>query len=782
MMRNSKFKNLFNTSSCILAMYGLMAASTVSAQNEPGVLQLEEILVTAQKREENLNEVPISIATFGAEALKQSGIKELSDIGEYIPNLEFSGGDGGTITIRGVGSSSRNIGFDSRVGVYVDGVYMGQSPAANQDILDLERVEVLRGPQGTLFGKNAVAGAINLISKKPSEEFTAEGTIGLGNSSARRYTAMIDMPISDSVFTKISVNKQTRDGFVTNVPTGDDLGEQNGLSFRLQLRALLTDNLEMNFTTDSLSTDIDDNDGQIIGSSDGLFLPNIMPFDSFNNVTPHQERNIKGSALTFDWELDNEFSVKSITAYRTTEYSRLGDLDGGYAYAADPGLEFLFGITSETELDFTDEYKQLTQELQLVSPSGNDLEYVLGLYLYDQTGTTIRDAIGHNDPDHPFYAGAILPFPGDRFKVLSTSGSVDTSSYAAFVNGTYVLSDRLTLGFGARYSEEKKEVSYVSDISGNSSDLLGVGLSGLGGAIFGFADGTLDDSRTDSNVSPEISLRYAINNNLNTYYRAASGFKSGGYNLDFITQAAFDAGLEFDKETVFSHEIGLKGDLLNRRITFAMSVFMADYEDYQIQQFVEDPNSVAVVASIRNAAEVRSTGFELEVEALIVEGLKVTSSLGYLNVEFTDFPGGDTDSISGEPINLKGNTVGGAPEESFNLGVQYYLPVEKFNAEALFRIDYAYTGKRYSDGNHKNEDSRTLDDGTVLNDFLYSNSQESINARVGLYAADGGWEASLWVRNLTDENNTVSGFAVLGGVQRFDTLPRTYGLDITSRF
>lgn len=766
-----------------VAMAGLLLANVGLAQQSSGLV-IEEIIVTAQKREASLKDVPISIAAMGADTIKETGIRRLSEISEYIPNLEINDEGRTTITMRGVGSSSRNIGFDSRVGVYIDGVYVGQSAAANQDILDLERIEVLRGPQGTLFGKNSIAGAISMITNKPADERDVDITLSAGNFNHRRLTGTIDLPLGDKVFTKFAVNHQARDGYYTNIPTGKD-GETEGTSYRAQLRTALTDSIEMNISLDRFDEDSEGSSSRIIGTDFGLFVPNIEPFTANDNFFPWGQRELRGGALTFDWALSNDFTLKSITGYRSTYSHGKGDLDGGFDWApALGGLDFVFGMTSETETDFEDEYTQWSQEFQLISPSDQDLQYVAGLYIYGQEAVTDRRAISHNDPSHPFYAGGMLPFPGDTFFTIITTGLVDTRSYAAFINGSYRFTDRLTVGLGARYSDETKDVDWRSTVDETGGrDLVLGGILHVGVDGFGFPeDATLVDSRSDTYFSPELSVKYAINDNLNSYYRVSTGYKSGGYNLDFITQAAFDAGLEFDKETVLSHEIGLKGDFYDRRVVGGLSVFQADYEDYQVQQFLEaEAGAAAVAAVIRNAAEVRTRGLEIEVEALILEGWTVTASAGFLDAEFVDFPGGSTDD-NGQPINLKGNTVGGSPKNSFNLGTQYNLTLDSLNAEALFRIDYAYLGEKFSDGNNVNEKERILADGTVLQDYLYSENSERLNARIGLMAADGGWSVSLWGRNLTDENDTISSFSVFPSYQRRDSLPRTYGIDVGFHF
>ncbi|MCV6627034.1 MAG: TonB-dependent receptor plug domain-containing protein, partial [Cellvibrionaceae bacterium] len=248
-MKNSKLLPL----SVAIAAVGFNAQAE---QTNPG-FALEEVTVTAQKRDEDLTEVPISITNFGAENIKDTGIRQLRDMAEFVPNVAMTSGTdfGSRVTIRGVGANSRNIGFDTRVGVYLDGVYLGQSPALNQEMLDLERVEVLRGPQGTLFGKNTVAGAINLVSKKPSD--VLEGSVGfeLGNFSSRQYSAAINIPISETLLSKFTINKQTRDGLVDNIITGNKINEQDALSYRAQLLFMPSDSFSANIAFDGLTAE-----------------------------------------------------------------------------------------------------------------------------------------------------------------------------------------------------------------------------------------------------------------------------------------------------------------------------------------------------------------------------------------------------------------------------------------------------------------------------------------------------------------------------------------------
>ena len=758
-------------------------AAEEEAEKESGI---ERIVVSSQKRVTNLQEVPISVAAMNADAIDQTGIREIQEMDEYIPNLQISDNSSynTVITIRGVGSSSRNIGFDSRVGIYVDDVYMGQSAASNQDILDVERIEVLRGPQGTLFGKNNVAGAISIITKEPENEFSGKVRLDVGNMSSRRLGADINIPLSDNTSAKISVNKQTRDGFIHNIPTGDMIGEQDGTSYRLQLKSQLSDNLTAKLTLDGLDTERKVYTGGAYASRAGGVLANpSQEFTALNNVAPTEDRELDGSALHLVWDLDNGAQIKSITAKRDTYVNYINDLDNGVSYVAGeiaPGVPigFFFGITGEVELDYTDEYSQVSQELQYISPAEGNFQYVTGLYYYDQEGKTHRRSVGHHDPSHPFYAGGILEYPGDDFYPVDTRGVVNTKSYAVYFNGTYDFSDQFTLGLGARYTAEKKDVDWTSDPSNAAKDVVGAGVDL--NAAFKFYNGSYVDNYKDKNFSPEFSLQYAVSDETNVYYRASSGFKSGGFNVDFITSTQFALGLKFDKETVFSHEIGIKGSALDRNVTYNIALFDATYDDYQVQQFVEDKDAVAGAAVIGNASKVSTRGIEVELVAQLSENLRLTSAIGLLDATFDDFPRGGKDKDN-KTINLAGSRVAGTPDKTFNLGLQYIVPMDSMNSELMFRVDYSYTGKQYIANNNQEEETRTLDNGDVV-DYGYLDDISNVNARISLNSNDDDWTVSVWGRNLTDNNNLSFDTNIFSTYLRRDTLPRTYGVEVTYSF
>ena len=798
--------------------------STTTIAQEADDLAIEEILVTAQKRSESLQEVPIAMSVFTAEMIDNSQVKELRDLSDYIPNVNISQGTdfGARIQIRGVGANSRNIGFDSRVGVYLDGVYLGQGPALNQDLVDLQQIEVLRGPQGTLFGKNTVAGAISMISVKPGPEFEADATVNVGNMDFVELRGMVNIPMGDTVSARLYLSSRSRDGYIKNVwdpshvpttanfvipgvgpvfgvplcdypgattPPGcaawavgpdeapntkQDLNNVDTQSFRAQLRIQPNEKWDINFAVDGLTSERFANLGEPLTDTFGSTLDHFAP--NYSEVSfDHQggeTRDIFGANLNIDYAFDNGYSLRSITAYRDTEINYLNDTDTS-------ALDFLY-------IDYTDAYDQTTQEFQLISPDDSNFKYVAGLYYYNQDATTVRDAIAGNAG----WLFGILPGGG-----AFNDGNVETDSLAAFFNGSYNFSDAWRLDFGFRYSDETKDVVY--NLDGTQSGAFGIGSTPTGGYI---------DSDTYTNFSPMLSLNWAIGDNTNIYAKYSTGFKSGGFNLDYVTQADLDAGITFDEETVDSFELGWKGLYMDGRLSLNAAAFIANYEDYQVNQFFDlgfDPATGTQLTSIRitNAAEVDTSGFEIEATFNATNNLTFRGSLGLLDATFADFPGGTKMDIpnpdGGNPItvsvNAKGNDLPLAPSVNATLGAQW---VSNFNSvDLLMSLDILYTGEYYTTiENEKTRDLTGLHGATFTFDLPHFGIPNTIdygqvdalttmNGRIGLIGGEGAWEVFLWGRNLTDEGQYLDYFRdFFGSLSATVMTPRTYGVSATYHF
>lgn len=763
------------------AISSVLFGATAAAQDETGDdLAIEEILVTAQKRSESLQEVPIAISVFGANAIDNSGVQELRDLSEYIPNVNITQGTdfAARIQIRGVGANSRNIGFDSRVGVYLDGVYLGQGPALNQDLVDLVQIEVLRGPQGTLFGKNTVAGAINMISTKPQPEFSADVTVKYGNYDFLELKGVVNIPMSDIFSARISVSDRSRDGYIKNVwdpshvPTHVNLvipgvGPVFGLplcdfpgassppgcvfyavgpdeapnttrkrnnvdtqSYRAQLRIQPNEKLDINIAIDGLKSDrvplLGEPLTDTFGSTVDRFAPNYAEV-SFSEEGG-ETRDIFGVSLNIDYAFDNGYSLKSITAYRDTEINYINDTDAS-------ALDALY-------IDFTDRYKQTTQEFQWISPDDASFKYVAGFYYYKQDSNTVRDAIIGNAG----WLFQLLPGSG-----VFNDGDVETNSWAVFFNGSYDFNDRWRAGFGFRYSDETKDVVYHLD--GAGAGVFGIGTTPPGGYV---------DSDTYTNFAPMLTISYALGDNANVYAKYSTGFKSGGFNLDNVTQADLDAGITFDEETVDSYELGWKGLYMDGRLSLNAAAFIANYQDYQVNQFFDlgfDEATGTQLTSIRitNAAEVDTKGLELEVMFNATANLTLRGSLGLLDATFADFPGGTSIEEPNPgggapvkvPVNAKGNDLPLAPSLNASFGFEHHTRFD--SVELLISLDILHTGKYFT--TIENETSRNLT-GThgalfvfdiasfgVPNTIEYGQAAAltTLNGRIGLLDADGAW-------------------------------------------
>jgi len=817
-----------------MALYGTnLAAEEAQAEEE----ESNVVIVTAQKRSERVTEVPIAISVFPQETIDQTGIQELREIGDFIPNMTVTQGTdfGSKILIRGVGANSRNIGFDSRVGVYLDGVYLGQGPAVNQDLIDLERVEVLRGPQGTLFGKNTVAGAVSLVSKKPSGDFEGKATIGVGNFDAVEMKFSVDIPISDSISAKLSASARERDGFIDNVyefgqlPTtlntvaggvpifgialpfpieGDEVSDtsekllnQDTQSYRAQLRIQPNDKLDINIAFDGIESDRLTTNSVPLTTAFGDTLNHFADYQNNEvnwNFTGGETRDITGGNITIDYDFGNEYAFRSITAVRDTKIHYQNDLD----YSP---IDFI-------TLNYTDSYEQTTQEFQLISPDDAAFKYVIGYYYFLQDSDTFREVPTGS-------AGNF--FGADSNRPTTSQGSVETTSNALYISGSYDFNEQWKLGFGMRYSEETKDVNW--NLDGGGSGVFSIGCTGGLGCFDGTGTpfpvssiGNLVDSRTDTQTSPTVSLNYAISDITNTYVKYSTGFKSGGFNLDYITQAGVDAGVAFDEETVTSYELGLKTNLLDERLLVSIAYFDAQYEDYQVNQFVdlgfdEETQTQLTSITITNAAEVDTSGLEFEANYKVTDSLTINGSFGILDATFSDFPDGTTETITADDvqvgevvgetrrINAKGNRLPWASEFNASLGVQYYSSLNSLKSDLLLRLDITHDGDYFT--GIENESTKVLPGNHPLTfalDFPHSAAAGNppvtinwghteattiVNARVGLISQEGDWEVFLWGRNLSDEDEKVESvrdfFGTLGYLPR---QPRTYGVEAVYNF
>ena len=687
-----------------------LAISIASVQAQSQVL--EEVVVTAQKRAQSIQDVPIAITAFGTSDLERLNARDMSDLQFSTPNLTVSYNSKAIprIGMRGISDYSRNPGYDNRVSVYVDGIYSGRSSASNQSTLDIERVEVLRGPQGTLFGKNTVAGAISLTTKKPSEELGGFLELDAGNYDYTSVTGMVNAPlIEDTLFAKLMVNDKQRDGYRTNLFNGDELNGLDEQAARLQLRWLM-DQGEVNFSVD---TSKDDTDSLAAIAVNDPFAPGEFEVSLNDDVV--QEINNWGAGLTVDYTLSNEFELTSITGYRDVDF--LSTIDEDFSH---------FPVASSRT---TEESEHFSQEFRLASPVNETFDYVVGLFYFDQTNVSTSAAKGD----------VLFPNPNTSVTVPAT---VDVTSMAAFVHGNYRFNEYWSLTGGLRYTYEEKELEYAI------TDTTGL-----------FTNGSLDDDRDADDFSPKVGVNYFMNDDVMFYANYAKSFKSGGWNVDFIS--TFDQ-ISFDDEQVEAYELGMKSTLADGRVRLNVALYSSNYTDFQVFQFVPLANG-GTTLTITNAGEVTAQGFEADANWAVSEHFTLWATYGYTDSSFDKFKDG-----GGPGIDYDGNDTVDAPAQTYSLGLEFRYPVGDLG-EMVASSDYAYRDEFYSNPNN-------LDVNKV-------GAYDLVNARIGIESSDARWSLFLWGKNLADADDLNEQSVSFLGIQRGSyIMPRTYGATFAYNF
>lgn len=679
---------------------------------------LEEIIVTARKRNESLQEVPVSVSAVTNSTIQKTGASKVRDLEYMVPNMVFSGfwDTQASIAIRGVGDFTRNMGYEMRVGIYVDGIFAGRSGSANQELLDIERVEILRGPQGTLFGKNTIAGAVSLTTVKPDGNFGGYITAEYGNYDLFTAKGSVNIPlIEDKLYSKFSLIRKTRDGYVENLFEGQkDAASLDYVIARAQFRAILGDRTEANLTFDYK----DDSHEAYLGEPNvGLGFDQAPESHQINTyMTPTASSEAFAVSLTVDHDFSSGYSLTSLTSYR--------DTDALARWEENHSSLRLFDVT------FGDDDMQFSQELRLTSPQDNRLSYVAGLYYWHQKAQTDRLAVSGSDL-----------IPGVTLEVPQT-GSVISDSYAAFVHGEYRVTDDLSVTGGIRYTGEKKDLNYTQ---------LGVPL---------FIDFVgFEDSYSDDAWTPSIGLSYKVDDEKMIYATVSRGFKSGGWNADYVVST--DIG--FDAEYATSFEIGAKTEWLDNRLRLNIAGFITNYSDYQVFQFVPIEGG-GLIFSLTNAGKATTKGFEIELTAQPIDDLTLTANYGYTDATFDEFKNG-----GGPGVDFDGNRLPLAPKSTLSFGAEYRFQVSD-RLGSYIRADYSHRG-----GMYHNPDN-------TMPDF-YTSGYDLLSARAALTLPFDGLEIALWGKNLTGEVYDVNKWITFLGTSasQYGT-PRTYGVELKYSF
>jgi iron complex outermembrane recepter protein len=752
----------------------IMASQPALAQAAAGEEDAnnKEIVVTAQKRTENLRDVPISITAIGAEELKERGIQNVQDIQFGTPNLvTYSTSDiNPNIIIRGIGSGSRNIGFESTLGIYIDGVYQGRSSGFFSDLDDVERVEVLRGPQGTLFGKNTTAGAINITTSTPGNDFKGNISAGYGNFNAWRVSGGLSGAlITDKVFAKISGFREKADGTVRNsAPAGfRRVNDEDRYGFRGMLRFTPSENFEFDLRGDLSNTTragFEDEVLSVVQNPFGIPDDSVVPGRRTINIngrdqTQVAQRGVSGTArLTI-----GEHILSSITAYRTQGLTAL-NLDPD-----NTSFDYL-------RQDFRDNTNQFSQELQLASPSSGRLKYVVGLYYYNQKSSSDRQTFVGTDLANLLVGGLGIPASLLDRNDIRTIGSVKTEALAGYFNASFQVTDRLSLIGGARLTQETKRLNVDQNVP------LFISLPGIlvpGQPLYVETKGATDRLKR-SDFSPTLGVQYKLGDRVNSYARWSKGFKSAGWNAELlrptnngVTDPDFfnASGIRFGSESVENYEIGIKGDALDRKLGFSFAGFLTNYKDIQFSRFV---GGLAGYATDNSNARIK--GFELELDAQPANGLTLAANVGFTDAKYQKNATGAT---CGDTCIAGSRLV--APRWTLGLGAGYEAKISE-NGTLNFRLDYSY---RSDDGGFGLPS--TLDPTVETRANTNTPGFGIFDGRIGYKT--GGLEFAVWGKNLLNKNYAVDRLlennnALLGVVHEGVTYgePRTFGATASYKF
>ena len=584
------------------------------------VTEEEELVVTARRTEESLQEVPASVSAFSEQQLQRLGATDATGLQGAVPNLNIVQGRGSSnatnIYIRGVGQPDALQTFDPAVGFYVDGVYYSRIRGTQMDLLDIERVEVLRGPQGTLYGKNTIGGAYSIITRRPGQDPHGLFQVTAGDYGQLESRIAASGPLTDTLAIGGVLFGASRDGYVTNPVTNEEYNNRNAWGGRFQAAWDPASNFNVDFSVDYAEEDNALTMGQAVSSLTTIVgvpipagaVPSPLPEFNFTaRATPglpnSSEMTHWGSSLRASWELSDNLTLRSISAYRNLSYTDYVDIDATFLELGD--------VLVDVDQD------QVSQELQAIW-EGDRWTTIGGLFY-------LRENVGSHQEA---YADDLLgTFLGGGTFTRTVDDDLQTTSMAAYVNATYQLTDRLSVSGGLRYTEEEKD--YFRTTSTFSSNALFTANP---------ARPPVNINDTWDDISGLISIDYQLTDDFLLYGRVAQGFKSGGFN-----GRANNPGEEapYDPETVTSYEAGFKSDWFDNTLRANFAVFYNDYRDFQarVSNLTTDPGSglPSIELTVLNAGQLEISGAELELSYRPVEALTLDAQIGYLNAEYGEF-------------------------------------------------------------------------------------------------------------------------------------------------
>ncbi len=747
---------MFNLSPRKQLSAAVLLASGLAAGN--AVAQLEEVIVTAQKREQSLQDTPIAITAFDQAAIEAQRITNVKDLALFAPNMQIaespSGTSGATISIRGAQTINPAITWEPAVGMYLDGVFLGKNLGGIFEIAELERVEVLRGPQGTLYGKNTVGGAINLITRQPEREFGGQVDLSMGNEGYQEGRIRLDTGELGPFRASAAYLKAERDGFYDNVdldPTmgqnpfvnprsSDEFNDLDNEVFRLDAVLELTDNFSARYSYDYSDREQRPSKGQLTDVNEFLFelngagflaplldlytVPESKNADKISNDwSLYENAETDGHALFLDWNAGDwgfmgDVTLKSITAYRQLDYNDAVDIDGSPMDLFHSGRDI--------------DYDQFSQEFQLLG-STDHLNYVLGLYYFEEEADVLN----------PITFFGLFGVPTD-----ANEYGLDNDSIAVFGQADWnpASLERLTLSLGLRYTEENRD-QYI--FHPNTST----------GGVGAFDE---QDDDTWDNISGTFVAAWDLTDDINLYGRVAQGWKSGGFNGEAPDAASFLEG--YDEEEVISYEAGMKSRFADDRLQLNVAAFYNEIDDMQVSVFLEGSGGAA--SNVQNAGKATFQGFEVELAWQLLDALRLSANYGYLDGEYDEF--------IENGVNVKNDKdLPYAPENTASIMLDWAVGNWGWGNLDL-HVDWNFNDEYLPYIEPSQNATSQIDSYDILNASLIL-SEVAIGSNMSM-------QFGIWGKNITDEEYRQNTIPFGLWTISYYGAPATYGFDARLNF
>lgn len=716
---------------------------------------LEEVVVTAQKREQSLQDVPVAVTAYSSLALEQAGIQTIADLERSTPNttLRPSRATNSTLTayIRGIGQNDPLWGFEPGVGVYIDDVYFARPQGAMLDVYDIERVEILRGPQGSLYGKNTIGGAIKYITRRMSGEPEIGVKTSLGNYSQRDVQLTGQIPIiADKLFVGATLASFNRDGFGENKFTNTENYDKDIAAARLSVEFNPTNNVFMRLAGDFTQDDSNNRTGSRLVPSQQTGEPAATDvFDSNGGAGADQEVTNSGVNFTVEWDLSDSLKLKSISAYRE------GDTEGFIDFDGTPVNVF------DTPVHYADH--QFTQEIQF-NYSAESLDLVGGLYYLDGAASGEFDVIAGAALGEP----AVIPTDArtPTFNA-ATAGTADTESKAAYLHASWSLSDALTLTLGGRYTQDKKEATvYKAQIFTDGAVRNGASPA-FGGTQLDLLNEQSNFTDDDSwnQFTPKVGVDYQLGDDTLLYASYAEGFKSGGINMRADVSAAPEGFSNvFDPEEAKSYELGVKTEFADSRVRINAAAFHTNYDSVQVTSTALVGNNFVPAVITDNKQTI--DGLEFELTAQLTNSLSALFNVGYIDAEWDRF-------IVAGVNNADNTSVANVPDIAGMFALNYADGLGRFGSFAL-NASISYTDDIAVEVNTPDQ-------------LIDADSYTLFNLDATWYSPDQHFTVGLHGKNLSDEEYRIAGYnfpdflgddSILG----FYGDPRTVTLSVGYKF